>query len=106
MSYSPFHATYGTDRGAAPSGRPADQRIWTASATGSGRQTLTWDVKHGSWSVVVMNADASRAVDVRVRAGADVPILPAIGWGALGGGLVLLVLAGGLVWVGVRQERR
>lgn len=106
VSYSPFHATYRTDRGAAPSGRPADQRIWTASATGAGRQTLTWDVKHGSWSVVVMNADASRAVDVRVRAGADVPILPVIGWGALGGGLVLLVLAGGLVWVGVRQERR
>jgi hypothetical protein len=82
---------------------PADQRFWAASAHGPGKQTLTWDVEHGSWSVVVMNADGSRAVDAGVSAGANVPILPAIGWGALGGGLVLLVAAGGLVALGVRK---
>src|ERR671924_447334 len=51
---------------------------------GAGQLTLTWDVEHGSWSVVVMNDDGSRGVDAGVSAGANVPILPAIGWGALG----------------------
>lgn len=106
VDYSPFRPEYRTDAGGAPAGRPADQRIWTASAQGQGRQTLTWDVKHGAWSVVVMNADASRGVDTSVRAGANVPILPAIGWGALGGGLVLLLVTGGLVYAGVKSAGR
>jgi hypothetical protein len=54
----------------------------------------------------VMNADGSRGVDAGVSAGADVPILPAVAWGALGVGLVLLIAAGGLVAVGVRAGRR
>jgi hypothetical protein len=106
VSYSPFHADYRALSGASRPTLPADQRFWAASAHGSGPQTLTWDVKHGSWSVVVMNADGSRGVDSGVRAGAEVPILPAIGWGALGGGLALLIVAGGLVFVGVQTPRR
>jgi hypothetical protein len=65
---------------------------------------LTWDVEHGSWSVVVMNADGSRGVDAGVSAGANVPILPVIGWGFLGGGLVLLAVAGGLVFLVVGRR--
>jgi hypothetical protein len=105
VSYSPFHADYRPLSGTRRPTLPADQRFWAASAHGSGAQTLTWDVKHGSWSVVVMNADGSRGVDAGVRAGAEVPILPAIGWGALGGGLALLIVAGGLVFVGVQTPR-
>jgi hypothetical protein len=44
-------------------------------------------------------------VDAGVSAGADVPILSAVGWGALGGGLVLLIASGALVFVGVRRPR-
>jgi hypothetical protein len=62
-------------------------------------------VKRGDWSIVVMNADGSRGVDAGVSAGANVPILSAVGWGALGGGLVLLIAAGALVFVGVRDPR-
>jgi hypothetical protein len=103
VSYSPFRADYRTQGAGGRPALPADQRFWAASAHGPGKQTLTWDVEHGSWSVVVMNADGSRGVDAGVSAGANVPILPAIGWGALGGGLVLLVAAGGLVALGVRK---
>jgi hypothetical protein len=107
VSYSPFRAKYRVQNdGATKPGLPGDQRFWVASAEGSGQQTLKWDVKHGSWSVVVMNADGSRGVDAGVSAGANVPILTPLGWGALGGGLLLLAIAGGLVAVGVRSPRR
>jgi hypothetical protein len=106
VSYSPFRAEYRAHAGAQRPSRPADQRFWVASAHGADAQTLTWDVKHGNWSVVVMNADGSRSVDAGVKAGANVPILPAIGWGALGGGLLLLVVAGALVVLGTRNPRR
>jgi hypothetical protein len=106
VSYSPFRPEYRAHAGASRPTLPADQRFWVASAHGAAAQTLTWDVRHGSWSIVVMNADGSRGVDAGVRAGAEVPILPAVGWGALGGGLVLLVVAGGLVSIGTRTPRR
>jgi hypothetical protein len=79
VSYSPFRADYRTQRAGSRPGVPSDQRFWAASAHGSGQETLTWDVKHGSWSIVVMNADGSRGVDAGVSAGANVPILSAIG---------------------------
>jgi hypothetical protein len=104
VSYSPFRADYRTHGTGSRPALPGDQRFWAASAHGSGQQTLTWDVKHGSWSIVVMNADGSRGVDAGVSAGANVPILAAIGWGALGAGLVLLVAAGGLVVLVVRRQ--
>ncbi len=99
IDYSPFHADYrdadGTSRPAAPAG----QDIWAASSHGTGTQTVTWDVKSGSWSVVVMNADGSAGVDAGVSAGANVPILDDLAWAAtatgvvlLGGALLLLVL--------------
>ena len=58
---SPFNAR-ATARVPPPSARPVrpTQSFWAASARGTGRSTLTWDVRDGDWSVVVMNADASR----------------------------------------------
>jgi hypothetical protein len=104
VSYSPFRAEYRTQRTGGHPALPGDQRFWAASVHGAGRQTLTWDVKHGSWSIVVMNADGSRGVDAGVSAGANVPILSAVSWGALGVGLVLLIATGGLVVLGVRRR--
>jgi hypothetical protein len=104
VSTDPFRAHYRPHAGnQPPTTLPAQQRFWTASAEGAGRQTLTWDIEHGSWSVVVMNADGSRGVDAHISAGANVPILSTVGWGALGAGLVLLLAAAGLVAVGVRS---
>jgi hypothetical protein len=103
VSYSPFEADYRSHGGERRPAPPAEQAFWAASTHGSGEQTLTWDVRHGSWSIVVMNADGSAGVDAGVSAGADVPVLPAIGWSLLGAGLVLLVSAAGLVYLGVRR---
>jgi hypothetical protein len=105
LDYSPFHATYSNRSGTQRPAPPASRNIWVASAQGTGTQKVTWDVRHGNWSVVVMNADGSRGVDAGVSAAADVPILPAVGWGSLGGGLLVLTAAGGLLYLGLRTPR-
>jgi hypothetical protein len=105
VDYEPFRASYRTHSGAGRPAAPSAQRFWVANAEGAGRQTLTWKVRDGSWSIVVMNADGSANVDAGVSAGTDAPWLSAAGWGSLGGGLLLLAVAGALVAVGVRRPR-
>ena len=105
VDYSPFHVSYrdhGSDRRPA---LPADQEFWAASAHGAGTQTLAWDLEAGDWSIVVMNADGSRGVDTDISAGAKVPFLGTLGWISLGGGLVLLLTAGTLLYLGARAPR-
>jgi hypothetical protein len=64
---------------------------------------LTWPVNSGDWTVVAMNANASRPVDVRVGAAATVPALPWAAAGLLIGGV--LFLAGGVVLIAVPLQR-
>jgi hypothetical protein len=106
ISYSPFHAHYADRPGATRPAAPAAQGFWSASAHGTGRQTLTWDVQDGDWSVVVMNEDGSRGVDAGVRAGADVPWLSDLAWGATIAGIVMLLIATGFTVVAVRTKPR
>jgi hypothetical protein len=106
VSYPDFKADYAVQEGTRRPGTPASQDFWAASAQGSGRQTLTWDVEDGDWSVVVMNADASRDVDVRLSAAAEVPFLAPLGWGLTIAGLLVLGLAAGATVVAIRQPRR
>jgi hypothetical protein len=102
LDFDPFRADFirrgGDNATLAP---PASKRFWSASSTGTGRRTLDWPLRRGSWSVVVMNADASPGVAVRLSAGAKVPLVRqvAIGLliagGAIGtGAAILLVLSG------------
>jgi hypothetical protein len=106
VDYPSFHATYRTTRGGSIATPPSDKPIWAASAQGPGRQTLTWRVKDGNWSVVVMNADGSPGVAAGVKAGTRLTFLGAAAWSTLGGGILLLVTAGGLMYVGLREPRR
>jgi hypothetical protein len=106
LDYAPFSADYRRLDGERKPAAPAAQRIWDASVHGSGRQTLTWDVDDGDWSIVVMNEDASRQVDVGVKAGAKVDFLSPAGWGALISGLIVLSFAALLAVLGVRQPVR
>jgi hypothetical protein len=103
----PFRAVYRAEPGTArpAPAAPASKPIWVASARGKGTQSVIWDVKHGNWSVVVMNADGSRGVDTTVNAGAKLGFLAPVGWSSLGGGFVLLLAAGGLLYLGVRPPR-
>jgi hypothetical protein len=105
LDYAPFDADYDTAGGARRAEPPTDQRIWAAQAHGAGAQSLTWDVADGDWSVVVMNADGSPGVDAGVKAGANVPFLDEVAWISLGGGALLLLLSGGLIYAGARTPR-
>jgi hypothetical protein len=83
---------YSEREGAAPAAPPEEQDIWVASTSGTGEQTLEWDPEEGSWSAVVMNADASRGVSAELSIGAE---LDSVLWIGIG-----LVLAGGLLAAG------
>ena len=106
VDFAPFTADYSRQSGARRPSPPAQIGIWTTSAHGAGRQTLTWDVPDGDWSVVVMNADGSPRVEADIRAGAELPILATIGWGGVIGGTILLMGAAGLVVLAVRRGTR
>jgi hypothetical protein len=105
VDLDPFGVSYRDHGGARRAGPPARRHIWAASATGTGRQTLNWDVEDGDWSVVVMNADGSPGVHAGVSAGAKVAYLAAIGWSSVGGGLLLLAGAAGLFVLSGRPRR-
>jgi hypothetical protein len=93
------HATYTTHRGGAPATLPARAGIWAAQAAGPGTQALTWPDRSGNWTVVAMNTDGSRPVDVRISVAAALPSLPWIAAGLLVGGI--LVLAAGVLLIAV-----
>ena len=106
VDYSPFHASYrDRDHGGDRPAVPVDQDFWVASAHGSGTQTVAWDLQDGDWSIVVMNADASRGVDTDISAAAKIPFLGTLAWVSLAGALMLLITAGTLVYLGLRTPR-
>ncbi|MEV4049991.1 DUF4389 domain-containing protein [Amycolatopsis sp. NPDC049688] len=92
-----------THLGGAPAVPPGGARVWIASASGAGTQTVGWPVANGQWTAVVMNADGSRGISVRAEAGATAPALGWIALALLASGLV--VLAGGVVLIAVAAHR-
>jgi hypothetical protein len=94
---------YLPSRGGAPPRPPSAERFWVASAEGPGRQTVSWDVEGGRWSVVAMNADGARRVVVDADVAANVGWFLGVGIGLLAGGLLLL--AGGIVLIVVAASR-
>lgn len=86
--------------------RPGSQDFWAESVEGAGAQTLSWRLERGTWSLVVMNADGSRGIDVTADAAIDVPLLGRTALVLLVAGLALL--AGGLAFVisGTRTPRK
>ena len=105
VDFDPFEADYANHRAARRPAPPATQDIWAESAQGAGRQTVTWDVENGSWSVVVMNADGSRGVDTDASAGAEVPFLDDVALAGLGAALLAVLAAAGVLVLDVRRQR-
>ncbi len=108
----PFNVDYRTVAGSDEPGAPADEDFWVASSSGPGRRTVVWEPKSGNYTVVVMNADASRGVSADVSVGVQVKDLWAIIGGLLGLGAILLAAGVALIVVtghraaagGPRQE--
>ena len=104
IDFDPFRATYLSVSGRAPQTPPVEQRFWAASASGVGTQTLTWKVRDGDWSVVLMNADGSRVVAADVDLGAKLSFLLWVAIGLLIGGV--LVVGGSTALVVLAARRR
>jgi len=79
--------------GSAPSALPDDESFWVARVQGSGTQTVTWDLEQGSWTAVIMNADASAPLSLSVVASGRFPIVRSVAIGLLAAGIILTVLA-------------
>ena len=101
----PFRADYRDHPGRAVPAPPAQQRFWDASVHGAGKQTLTWDVQDGDWSVVVMNADGTPGVHADVSAGAKLGFLDEAGWVLLGMGGLAAAGAIAFAFLGGRPPR-
>ncbi|MFP5312930.1 MAG: DUF4389 domain-containing protein, partial [Actinomycetes bacterium] len=92
ISQQPFRAEYRDVPGGSPASPPASQSFWNASVSGSGEQELTWNLAAGAWEIVVMNADASQGVDVRLQAGFHSDLFQPAATGLLVGGIIALVI--------------
>ena len=90
IDFDPFRVTYLPIAGGAPQGPPTEQRFWAVSASGVGTQTVTWKVREGDWSVVLMNADGSRGVVANVDLGAKLSFLLWVAIGSLIGGVLVI----------------
>jgi len=90
INFDPFRVDYRQIAGGAPPRPPTAQNFWAASASGPGRQTVTWKVREGDWSAVLMNADGSRGVAADVDLGAKLSFLLWVAIGLLIGGVLIL----------------
>jgi hypothetical protein len=54
---------------------PGDQAFWEAMDEGTGERSVRWTVSDGDWSIVVMNEDGSRGLDVFGSVEVKLPIL-------------------------------
>jgi hypothetical protein len=105
IDLDPFKVTYVTHSGSASPGRPASQTFWAASAVGTHAAHLTWKLKSGSWSIVVMNADGSPGVSADVTAGAKIAWLLWAGIGIAVLGTLLLAVAALMLVRGLRSPQ-
>jgi len=105
LDLNPFEVDYRSHEGAAEPAAPGTQTFWVASVEGSGQQTLDWAVESGTWSVVVMDADAGRGVSADTVFGGKVENIVIFMWIAFGLGLVLGLTGLAMLWVGIRNPR-
>ena len=105
IDFDPFRATYLSVSGGAPQAPPTEQSFWAASASGVGTQTLTWKVRDGDWSVVLMNADGSRGVTADIDLGAKMSFLLWVAIGLLIGGVLVVGGSTALVVLAARKPR-
>ena len=92
---------YQPHSGTAAPAAPTSSQIWVASASGPDNSTLTWKVTSGDWTIVVMNTDPTKGVDVRVTPGIRTGALLPLGLGLVGAGLVAALLGAGLLALAV-----
>ena len=105
LDFDPFRVTYLPVTGGVPQAPPTEESFWAASAAGQGRQTATWKVREGDWSVVLMNADGSRGVAADVDLGAKLSFLLWVAIGLFIGGVLVVGGSTALIVLAARTPR-
>jgi hypothetical protein len=107
VSYTTVHADDVTDHpGTGVPPAPAGALPWAVRVQGTGTLTLTWTVRDGDWTVVVMNTDARPGLSVRADAGISALALPWLAGELLAAGLLTGLAAAALIVVPVRLASR
>lgn len=101
----PFRMTTREVPGSNVPAMPDGQLLWEAKASGTDVE-LVWPVVSGDYRVVVMNADGSPDINTEVQLGMKIPALFGIGLGTLVAGILLCLLALGLIIWGIMAKRR
>ena len=93
---------------------PNSETFWIESISGIGTQVLEWELETGTYSLVLMNEDGSRDVDLDVSVGVKAPwifwvgilfVAGGIGWLIGGIGLVILVFRGRFSFLGRQRSQ-
>ena len=99
----PFDVQYRAVAGTREPTLPADQSFWILSTTGTDTQNIVWEPGDGTWTIVVMNADASRGVVTDIDIGVELRHLwPIV---AMVGGFGIVLLGAGVVTIIVVAHR-
>ena len=102
--YDGGNPQYATTPGGRPKIAPQAARIWVASTVGGGERTLTWPVRSGSWTLVVMNADGRPGVTADAAIGARLSFLGWVAGGLLAAGAVMAALTALLLVLALRHR--
>ena len=105
IEFDPFRVEYLRIGGGAPQGPPTEQSFWAASSSGVGTQTVTWKVREGDWSIVLMNADGSRGVVADIDVGAKLSFLIWVAIGLLLGGVLVVGGSTALIVLAARSRQ-
>lgn len=102
----PFDVDYINHPGSSVPAAPTSQTFWTANTSGTGTQTLEWQLETGTYSLVLMNQDGSGGVDLDIALGAKIPLIFGVGVGLVVGGIVALVVGILMIIFTVRGRKR
>lgn len=96
--------TYVSHSGASLPTVPSSESIWTVSKVGEGPQILEWETEKGNHSIVLMNDDGSKGVDIDMIFKTKIPSIVGYGLGLLIAGIVFLIVGGLMIFRAVRQR--
>ena len=92
VEFDNFHIEKDLITGTRTPARPTAQDFWRVSTSGTGHQEIDWKLENGSYRIVMMNADASKGVDLQASAAVKIPWVVAISISLIIAGVVGMLI--------------